>query len=290
MRKDFMSTMKEKTSTLQPSLLSTEENIKSQILVLDKLRDLIPPLTDDEYDQLQQNILKHGVKDPLTVWETTSAVAQIDDTDQPAFVLIDGHNRYKICLKYKLDYRLNLIRFSTLDEVKDYMIDYQLGRRNLTAEQTSYLRGLRYLQQKSMRGGNKSSNNSQADVSVALGKEYGVSSRTIKRDGEFAAGLEKLAPNLKKEILSGQKKISKLSISAITESEPIHNIDELTATISATEKPVEKPLTTTKNSKKDQRFTLQATIKGLAAGKLTRETCEQLVVKTNELIALLLSK
>lgn len=281
--------MKEKTSALRPSLLSTEENIKSQILILDSLRDLIPPLADDEFEQLQQNVLKHGVKDPLTVWETTSTAAQIDAEDRPVFILIDGHNRYRIGSQYRLDYRINLVQFTTLDEVKAYMIDYQLGRRNLTAEQTSYLRGLRYLQQKSMRGGNKTGG-SQLDVSAALGKEYGVSSRTIKRDGDFAAGLEKLAPDVKQAVLSGKKKLPKASIKTIGKAEttePFQNIDAIERAISSVETGA-KP--TTKKSKKGEMAALETAIRELAAGTLTRDRCEQLVLKTNALIGLLGAK
>ena len=40
----------------------------------------IPPLTDDEFKQLEENILKEGkLLSPLIVWNNT---------------LVDGHNRY----------------------------------------------------------------------------------------------------------------------------------------------------------------------------------------------------
>ena len=42
----------------------------------------IPPLTDDEFKQLEENILKEGkLISPLIVWGNT---------------LVDGHNRYAI--------------------------------------------------------------------------------------------------------------------------------------------------------------------------------------------------
>ena len=42
----------------------------------------IPPLTDDEYKQLEENILREGkLLSPLIVWNNT---------------LVDGHNRYAI--------------------------------------------------------------------------------------------------------------------------------------------------------------------------------------------------
>ncbi len=283
-KKDFMNIMKEKTSDLRPSLLSSEENIKNQIVVLDQLRDLIPPLTVDELNQLELNILKHGVKDPLSIWETTAAIAQIDDSNTPVFVLIDGHNRYDICKKNRLDYRINLLKFASLDEVKDYMIDFQLGRRNLTPEQASYLRGLRYLQQKSMRGGDKFSNEGQQDVSIALATEYGVSSRTIKRDGEFASGLNKLSTDLKQEILTGKQKLPKSTINAISKLEttsPLESIEEINNQLSKINHPSpEKQLS-------PQVVKLQSEIREIAKGSLNKSDCESILNRINQLLDIL---
>lgn len=265
-KKDFMNLMKEKTTDLKPSLLSSEEHIKSQITVLPELKDLIPPLTADESQQLEQNITKHGIKDPLTIWETTAATAAISDQPTPVFILIDGHNRYAIAQQYHLDFRINLVHFTSLAEVKDYMIDYQLGRRNLSPEQASYLRGLRYLQQKNARGGNQFAENE--NVSAALGKEYGVSSRTIKRDGDFAAGLEKLTPDLKNAVLTGKQKLPKASINAVAKAATTHLLNTPEEVMEVAARP---------SLQYDERQQLQQTIRTLASGPLTKETCQQLL-------------
>lgn len=286
-KKDFMNIMKEKTSELRPSLLSSEENIKSQIVILDQLRALIPPLTADELHQLELNILKHGVKDPLSIWETTASIAQIDDSNTPVYVLIDGHNRYDICKKNRLDYRINLLKFTSLDEVKDYMIDFQLGRRNLSPEQASYLRGLRYLQQKSMRGGDKFSTEGQQDVSIALGTEYGVSSRTIKRDGEFASGLNKLSTSLKQEILTGKQKLPKATINAISKletSEPLESIEQITNELSKNSQ-VYPP--TSENPQGNQVIKLQSEIREIAKGNLSKYDCELILSRIHQLLEIL---
>lgn len=278
-----MSSMREKTSTLPTSLLSTEENIKSQIQILDQLRDLIPPLAEEEYSQLQHNILKHGVKDPLAVWETTSTTLHLDEENRPVYVLIDGHNRYQISQEHKLDYRINLLRFTSLEEAKDYMIDFQLGRRNLSTEQIAYLRGLRYLQQKTVRGGNKLSNTELADVSVVLAAEYGVSSRTIKRDGDFAAGLNKLNPGQKQEILTGKKKMARSAIEAMAKTDLVDSntvVDNLNLLVKTSLKPVGE----------DRVKRLETAIRELAAGTLSRKSCERIIQKTNELLTILQAK
>ena len=283
MKKDFMSSMREKTSTLPTSLLSTEENIKSQIQILDQLRDLIPPLTDEEFNLLQQNILKHGVKDPLTIWETNSTALGYDEENRPVYILIDGHNRYRICQQHKLDYRINLLGFDNLDEAKDYMIDFQLGRRNLSTEQVAYLRGLRYLQQKSMRGGNKLPTNSVVDVSVMLGREYGVSGRTIKRDGDFATGLNKLSTEQKQDILSGKKKVARSSVEAmakISTNESKSIVDEAK----------DSPKSDRREVGEGQIKKLEISIREIASGRLSNKSCERLILKINELLELLQAK
>ena len=279
-KKDFMSLMKEKTVDVRPSILSAEENIKSQIIVLDQLRDLIPPLTDEELAQLAQNIRKHGVKDPLTVWETTAAMAGTGDSSMPAYVLIDGHNRYRICTQYHLDYRINIVQFGSLADVKDYMIDYQLGRRNLTSEQASYLRGMRYIQQKSMRGSNLQTDGPQVNVAETLATEYGVSSRTIKRDGEFAAGIEKLAPALKRDVLTGKQKLPKTALATLAKTqaaEPLETLDSISE---------KSPLNNTVTGPAEAVQALKIDIRTLANGRLDKRGCTQLLQKINELLAL----
>ena len=63
----------------------------------------IPPLTDDEYKQLEENILKEGkLLSPLIVWNNT---------------LVDGHNRYAILQKHPEIYFSTMpLRFENREE------------------------------------------------------------------------------------------------------------------------------------------------------------------------------
>ncbi|MFT7376817.1 MAG: hypothetical protein ACI88Z_000640 [Sphingobacteriales bacterium] len=274
-KKNFMGMMKDKTSTLKPSLLTAEEEIKGSIIILDELKELIPPLLSDETQQLEKNIIEFGVKDPLTVWETTEDVITPTGSTRPVFVLIDGHNRFKIITRHTLDYRINIMSFPSLNSVKEYMIDYQLGRRNLTPEQSSFLRGKRYLQEKQERGGYKA-DKANVDVSEELAKTYGVSNRTIKRDGEYAAGLEKIATPLRTEILSGKQKVPKSVIKDIGK-----NI-KLTEVNSLDELPKESGIANkiSGNTKEE----LEQIIKKLAIGKLTKLNLIKLQSAVSQLI------
>lgn len=75
----------------------------------------------------------------------------------------------------------------------------QLGRRNLTPDQLSLLRGRRYNRLKGPLGGDRKSSSQKVNliagrVSEVLGAEHGVSHKTIVNDGHFAAAVETLKP------------------------------------------------------------------------------------------------
>ena len=191
-----------------------ELNIRDRIIIREDFKALIPPLATEEIEQLEANILKEGVRDPLVIWPVGDS-----------FILVDGHNRFSVCQKHGLEFPFKKVNFKDEEEVRAWMITNQLGRRNLSPEQQSYLRGLRYLAEKSQ--GKRSDLTSGQNVqklegestAERLAKEYNVSDKTIIRDGEFAEGLEILAkenPDLKTEILKGESKISKQEIRSLT--------------------------------------------------------------------------
>lgn len=82
-------------------------------------RDLIPPLTDEERKGLEESIIAHGCRDPITVWKNHD-------------ILLDGHNRYEICERNGIAYPTFELSFATESEAKSWMIRNQFGRRNLT--------------------------------------------------------------------------------------------------------------------------------------------------------------
>ncbi len=229
--------------------LMRHEDIRKRIKIMPELEELIPPLHADEFAQLEANILREGCREALLVWEVTTSISATFETAQIAtgdYILIDGHNRYRICSTHNLDFRINLISFPSLVEVKDYMIDNQLGRRNLTPEQMSYLRGKKYNAQKLERGkydrlthkgqivpyGSDASSTDDLEhkgqivpydsgltTADRLAAQFNVSQKTIKRDAEFASGLDKLPVEQKKAVLSGAVKMRKSDIQALARGE-----------------------------------------------------------------------
>lgn len=285
MAKNFMAGMKNTLVDLQPSTFSETEKIKKQIVVLDALKKFIPPLAAEEYKQLETNILKHGCKDPLSVWETTELKAGIGEGEEPFFILIDGHNRYKICTQFGIDFKIGLLNFENLDAVKDYMIDFQLGRRNLNPEQVSYFRGLRYNREKTGKGKYNRGGEESVDIAEKLAVEHSVSPRTIKNDGDYAKGVEKLPIEIKSGLLAGKIDLSKEEIQRLgkieVSTEEMISIEDVKIAISrGVEKaPVKNNQKLVKALKKD--------VIDFAKTISTKKDCELLMSKISSLKKLL---
>ena len=95
----------------------------------DEFKTLIRPLSDNEYNQLEANILEDGCRDPISIWRG---------------IIIDGHHRYRICHEHSIPFSYAVMAFDNRDEVKVWICRNQLGRRNLTEEARKYLIGVQY--------------------------------------------------------------------------------------------------------------------------------------------------
>ena len=92
--------------------------------ILQELESLIPPLSNEEFKQLERNILEEGIREPLITWNG---------------ILIDGHNRYRIAQEHDMNYETLEKEFENINRVKEWMIHNQFGRRNLSNYQRSVL-------------------------------------------------------------------------------------------------------------------------------------------------------
>ncbi len=89
-----------------------------------ELRDFIPPLSGEEKKQLENSLLKYGYKGaPIYIWHDC---------------IVDGHNRYELCQKHNIEYPVEDLLLgddATIIDVMEWMINTQLGRRNLPPQQ-----------------------------------------------------------------------------------------------------------------------------------------------------------
>lgn len=92
--------------------------------ILQEFKDLIPALTAEEYKQLEENCLAEGIRDAIITWEG---------------FIIDGHNRFEIAIKHNLKFTTVNKEFESKNDVREWMINNQFGRRNLSNYQRSVL-------------------------------------------------------------------------------------------------------------------------------------------------------
>jgi len=188
-------------------LQNTDDLIKQNLTILPELQDLIPPLTADEFEQLRANIKQYGCRDSLKVWLTTQGKVDGTDDDTLINVLVDGHNRHAICRAESISFTIQLIDFPGLPEVRVWMVDNQIGRRNLTREQMSYLIGSKYnaLKQTFFESSPVNpTSRKRTNLAIQLGREHNIDARSVRNEGTVAVGVDKLGATLKKDYLAGK--------------------------------------------------------------------------------------
>ena len=184
----------------------------------------IPPLREEELEQLEENILADGVViNPLIVWDG---------------VIVDGHNRYRILQKHpEIQFTTYEKKFTDRYAAIAWICKNQLGRRNLTPQQFKYLIGLQYEAEKcsSNYNGNRFTSLDKSRcvqnehtykperTAERIARENNLSGSYVRRAEHFAKGVdaaEKVAPGIKQEILSGSIKPTEKAVAAIAKAPP----------------------------------------------------------------------
>lgn len=189
--------------------------------------DQIPPLTAEEYQQLEENILSDGeVINPIIVWNG---------------VVVDGHNRYRILQEHPgVPYKTFEKKFSDRNEVMAWICKNQLGRRNLTLEQKKYLIGKQYGTSRTSHGGDRKSEEvkssyqngnliSEKRTCDKIAEENHVGRSFVIRAQKFADGVdaaEKAVPGTRQDILSGKICPVESAVKAVAEA-PLEERTEL---------------------------------------------------------------
>lgn len=187
----------------------------------EEFRAYIPPLSEEERQQLEENIVAEGCLDPIVVWGD---------------VIVDGHNRYEICTRRGVHFDVVQRFFSGREAALDWMDAHQLGRRNLSPDARKLLLGRRYNRLKGSSTDNLVQNapkchfdTSGGSTAERLAKEHGVSPITVKRAGKFAEQVD-ADPALKAAVASGvplPKLKPKLAVSTpIPANDPQMSTDE----------------------------------------------------------------
>lgn len=197
------------------------------IIVDPEFAHKIPPLTDDEFRQLEENIVADGeVYEPIVTWNG---------------VIVDGHNRWKIIQKHpEIPYKIREEHFADRWEAFEWMYRKQLGRRNLTDEQRAYMIGKMYEARKKSIGGQVGNSNAKNEVdkmsesfkdkreikdgtSGEIGKEVGMNARSVRRAEKFAQGVDKIREvdsEAADIVLSGNSTATRTAVQELSKAEP----------------------------------------------------------------------
>ena len=179
----------------------------------------IPPLTFEELNQLEANILRDGrIINPIIVWRG---------------LIVDGHNRYTIAKKHpEIPFTVHEKEFANRYEAIIWICKNQLGRRNLTPEQKKFLIGKQYSVEHRKPGGNGNNQHTaaakktapeelcqidtipptsaEASIRKQIAERNNVSESYVARSEKFMRGveiMEQMVPGMQEKILSGQFKV-----------------------------------------------------------------------------------
>lgn len=199
----------------------------------------IPPLTEDEYRQLEENIRADGIIiNPIITWNGA---------------IVDGHNRFRIAqIHPEISFTTFEKSFPDTEAAVAWICKNQLGRRNLTPEQKKYLIGKQYEAEKASHGGERGNQYTKAAscqddnlpnakrTSDRIARENGVSSRFVTRAEGFSKAVDmadEAVPGIRSDILSGKLKPTEAEVKAIVQAEP----DEREALVEELRQPKDKP-------------------------------------------------
>ena len=86
------------------------------IQIDEELENLLPKLEVEKYNLLKADIIKNGCINPIIVWNG---------------LIVDGHNRYKICKENNIEFKTKEMNFANKEEAMIWAWTTQKARRNV---------------------------------------------------------------------------------------------------------------------------------------------------------------
>lgn len=168
-----------------------------------EIANILGPIDQDERNQLRANLESDGLRDPIIIW------ANHNDT------IVDGHHRYELCQELGIKIIVKAMSFPDRAAVLRWIVDNQAGRRNLSKERLSYIRGKIYNERKQEHGTNQHTGRRghvgpSSKTCDQVAADFNVSPRTIKRDAKFAESVDQLPEDERKQVLNGKNTKKKL--------------------------------------------------------------------------------
>jgi hypothetical protein len=184
-----------------------------------EFKELLCPLSEYEERALEGALLADGCLSPLIVEERLG-------------VLIDGHNRLRLCEMHGIPYEVKTLSIGNRERVTKWIIANQLGRRNLTQERMKMYIAKLYQSAKKKAGfeeGNQANKDGanqhdrtrgqndhvskSAETAKQIARKTGKSEKTVRRYAKEVEAVEK-AGKLKEY---GDGKLPKQEVKEILE-------------------------------------------------------------------------
>jgi len=147
-------------------------------------------LAEEEFQGLEANILENGYDPafPIITWNGT---------------IIDGHNRYNICISNGIEFKTAEKEFPSRSAVIMWIVDNQIQRRNINKRTRKFLIGIRYTEEKKTVGENQYTSNSLNRVgsnfppstAKKIGDQTGMSDRGVKDAEKFSQAVLAIVAN-----------------------------------------------------------------------------------------------
>lgn len=217
-----------------------ENNTSNKLTILDIFKNLTPKLSIKAYDQLEKSLSAKGCIEPICVWNG---------------IILDGHNRYEICIHNKIPYRTVDIQLKDTNTAMIWICKNELRREDIAEENKRYLIGKRYeveksadklLQPRPRKNQYTKAREALLDLQIQenppgssgitsrrLGAEYSYSYGTIMKYGAYAQAIDiimEINPDCAFSILSGAIKISQnrlVTLAALPKKELCHRCRQL---------------------------------------------------------------
>ena len=125
MKKEFDKTSKQEFATTEESTEFLSPSSTMNIKINPEYSKLVSPLTNTEYDVLKNSIRNKGLHLPIIINQDN--------------VILDGHNRLKICQGLDIKPKFEVKEFSDQSQEKEFVIEINLKRRHLNSFQIAEL-------------------------------------------------------------------------------------------------------------------------------------------------------
>ena len=175
---------------------------ETDLHVSKRLQALLPVHSKEERDQLEANVIEAGEKsDPIYWWK-----------DGATNIIVDGMTSWHIVQKHKLPYTTKELHFASYDEAELWILNHQLGRRNLlTKAKITKVVGELYNRLKRTDGGHGNQTQKAEDqfdtplptAAATVAEDSGLSEPTVKRAGAIREILAKLPKTIREKVDSG---------------------------------------------------------------------------------------